>query len=371
MENQKEFDINIGSLSDADYGPLLSLKNDINVTDINWNGRQLWIDDVNKGRYLSDIVLDKRFIETFTTKIMNKANKSFNAYNPVLEADAESLRFSIIHEASCVTGRSISIRKSPEIMRLSENNMVDTGYTDKDILNIIAELVKAECNFVICGIPGVGKTEFVKWLTSFIPPYNRVITIEDSLEIHYSSINPGKDSLEMQVCMDGEDGKLTYSAAIKASLRQLPKWIILSEARGKEVVALLNSLTTGCHTLTTIHTDDVRKVPERIQEMAGADAEISKNMIYSNINIAILIKKNITNTGINRYISQMCLFSRDLDGHNNITMVVDNGRLIAKKEDFPQDILNKLKDVENINSKNNDVTEDKDVEMEALNYEEF
>lgn len=67
--------------------------------------------------------------------------------------------------------------------------------------------------------------------SQFIPANERVITIEDTLEIRYAETNPGKDCIEMKVSED----VFGYSEAIKSCLRMNPKWIMLSEARSKEV----------------------------------------------------------------------------------------------------------------------------------------
>ena len=79
----KTFDI--GILKEENFGVLLPLIKDINVTDINWNGKQCWVDDVNKGRYLSDIVLDKDFVDAFSIRVSNVVSKTFNKYTPSLE----------------------------------------------------------------------------------------------------------------------------------------------------------------------------------------------------------------------------------------------------------------------------------------------
>lgn len=74
-------------------------------------------------------------------------------------------------------------------------------------------------------MPGIGKTECVKFFSQFIPANERVITIEDTLEIRYAETNPGKDCIEMKVSED----VFGYSEAIKSCLRMNPKWIMLSE----------------------------------------------------------------------------------------------------------------------------------------------
>lgn len=124
----------------------------------------------------------------------------------------------------------------------------------------------------------IGKTELVKYLTNYIFPRDRVITIEDTMEIHYSSINPNKDCVELKV----DDTVFTYTDAIKSCLRLLPQWILLSEARSKEVQYLLESISTGAKCITTIHTDDMRKVPKRVVNMMGDmdNSALAEQMAY-------------------------------------------------------------------------------------------
>ena len=147
---------------------------------------------------------------------------------------------------------------------------------------LLINCVTAGMNFVIGGEPGSGKTEFVKFLMQFIPLEKRVITIEDSLEIHYSEINPDADAVELRV---GED--FSYTDAIKACLRQNPMWLVLSEARSVEVTSPIEQWSTGVNGITTIHLDDLRKLPDRIENMMNDvnDASRLENRIYRYVNV--------------------------------------------------------------------------------------
>lgn len=349
MENTNQL-----QATNIDYGLLSPYINDINVTDINWNGRQLWIDDIGKGRYLTDIILSEEFINKFTQQLANAVNKSFNGYTQLLEAEIGDIRISVIHETAAASGRSISIRKSPAIRRLSEEGMIEDNYATKEVLNLIKLFIKGMCNIVVCGLPGVGKTELVKWMTMFIADDQRVITIEDNLELHYPFINPQKDCVEIKVVLEKEEGRLTYTDAIKAALRHYANWILFSEVRGREAKVLLEALSTGCHLITTMHTDDVRNVPNRVKNMIADTYDELDNEIYENIDVAILIKKKTENGQIKRYISQIAVYSRTLEGDNVVTMVVDNSRIVTPIEQLPQYILNKI-NISNITSDDEEV----------------
>lgn len=326
------------------YGPLLPFIKDENVTDINYNGKDVWIDDLTIGRYKADIELSRDFIEQFTVRVADAVSENFNQYDPLLEAETDTLRISIVHESVANTGRSISIRKTPIIKRLNFDTMISTGYASKEILSLLQHCVEGKMNALICGLPGAGKTELLKYLTTFIPNNDRVITIEDSLEIHYAAINDGKDCVEMKV----DNDRFDYVKAIKACLRQNPQWILLSEARSTEVKHLMESMSTGTHCLTTIHTDDVKKVPDRIKNMIqdSAIAERIENDVYSFLDLAILVRKKIKNGKIIRFIDQICFFSRE-EGRNVIAMVVDDGKIIGAA--LPNQIMRKFKQYDIVN----------------------
>lgn len=331
----------IGFLEEENYGAMLPYIKDINVTDINWNGSQLWIDDVKKGRYLAPETLTDEFVEGFSIRVSNVVSKQFNRYSPTLEAEADNVRITIMHESISHTGRAISIRKAPAVKRITFAESIRNGsYCSEEIANFISNSVKAKLNIIICGLPGVGKTELVKYLTNYIFPKDRVITIEDTLELHYKEVNPGKDCLELKV-----GPTLSYTDAIKRTLRLLPQWVLLSEARSEEVKYLIQSVSTGTKCITTLHTDDVRKIPDRVINMIGStqDKNAVLNSVYNFFDLGILIEKSIDEEGgIKRWISQVCVFSREND-KNACTLLADNKMLTNDCNNIPESLLRKYR----------------------------
>lgn len=329
MNSEKEFEEKY-LLKKQDYGELYPYVILDTVTDINWNGHQLWIDDIEKGRYLEPKILSDEFVERFASLLSNISSAPYSRMSPVLEVETNELRISIVHTSVANTGVTISIRKIPLFRRLNKREMIRTGYCTEEINSFLRNCIKAKCNIAVCGMPGAGKTELLKYLTKYIKPSERAITIEDTLEIHYQSINPEKDCVEFKV----NEKSFTYTKAIKTCLRQLPKWILLSEARSIEVRYLLECLSTGSCGLTTLHTDDVRNIPDRIKNMANAtnDSERILNDTFSLINIGVLIKcVSDGDHGIHRIIDQICIFDRSGEHaetyKNSVHMVVNEGRI--------------------------------------------
>ena len=341
------------TLPNRAFGDLLEYVMDDKITDINWS-QELWVNHLEKGRYKIDgFLLDDSFIQQFYTKISNLMNVQFNINNPLLEAETDNLRISILHDSVTNTGISISIRKTPAVRRISRDSMINDNYCSEDIDNFMENAIKAHCTIVVGGLPGVGKTEYVKYLTNYIPPYERVYTIEDNLELRYSAINPGKDCVEIKI-----SNSFGYSDALKASKRQLPTWVLLAEAGGKEVKYLLENISAGVSCLTTLHLDDVSKIPDRLRNMGEA---INENDVYSFINIGVQLE-SVVKEGekITRRISQVMCLSRNNEKNEKV-MIYEDGKILTKN--LPEDLLRKFK----LAGINDPFAGEKDFEKESFN----
>lgn len=321
------------------FGPLWEFVEDSDITDIDYNGKEVWITNILHERYqlaqsFVDAYMTPVFIEQFTQRIANAVSRQFNKRNPELEAETSELRVTILHESVARSGRSISIRKTPPVIRITAGNAIADRFCEKEILAFLINCVESHMNMTFCGVPGIGKTECIKFFSQFIPANERVITIEDTMEIRYSKTNPGKDCIELKVCED----TFGYAEAIKSSLRLNPKWIMLSEARSKEVKYLLESWSTGVRGMTTLHTDDVRNVPDRILNMleSRTDADRMENDVYQALDVGVLIRKGVDeNNKVYRYIDQLCFYIRE-NGKNRIEMLVYDGKRVL--QELPQSV---------------------------------
>lgn len=134
-----------------------------------------------------------------------------------------------------------------------------------------------------------------------------------------------------------------YTKAIKTCLRQNPSWIMLSEARSTEVKSLLECWSTGIRGFTTLHTDDVRKIPDRILNMMESrmDADRMENDVYSYVDVGILLRKKMSAEGkLYRYIDQVCFFVRE-EGRNEIHMQVVDGNFMVRE--LPKGLIARMK----------------------------
>lgn len=330
-------------LSDSQFGPFLSFLRKEDITDIDYNGQDLWVKDIYNQRKRiidKDIVnrLTPEFIRGFAQNVGNLVGKNLNPIDNKIEAETEDLRITILHESIALTGMCICIRKTPPVQRITPLYAIEEHYCDEPVLHFLANCVKAKLNMVFCGEPGVGKTECAKFLTTFIPADQKVVTIEDTRELHYRDINPGKDCVELRV-----NKKFSYQEALREVLRMNPNRVMLSEARSVEVEQLVKCWTTGITGFTTLHTDDVRKIPARILNMMPSrqDAERLTNDVYTGMDVGILLdtRFNRKKKRIERYISQIAFFSNE-NNENFCTMVAEGGKICMKdiNNKIPEDI---------------------------------
>jgi len=324
------------------FGPLYDLINDIDITDIDISGPIVWITLKTNERIKTDIEITQEFSDQFAKRVSDMESMPFHRMSPVLEAETDTLRITIVHEDVCQGRRSICIRKSLRNVRLTEESVIRDKYMSEETLSFLKSCVFSGMNIVIAGNPGAGKTECARFLSKYIPDDQRVITIEDTPEWHYRMMKRNSDCVEIKV------GKnMDYTKAIKTCMRLNPKWMMLSEARSIEVLSLMECFSTGVKGMTTIHTDDVRTIPDRILNMAAQKRDESRllNDIYTFIDIGVLIRRKEFHTEdgnreIRRFVDQMAVFTRE-DGINRTTLILDDGEATGAK--LPESILKRFK----------------------------
>lgn len=300
---------------------------------------------INKGRYeLKDLIIDNEELEKLAYKISNVENKQFNVVSPILEADFNDLRLQFTHASFSTSGTSMSIRKTPCIARMDEYKMTSQDYCPQQVINFLKHSIKSHLNFFIIGMTGDGKTELAKFLASYIPEYERIITIEDTSELHLHQLYPQKDIVELKV-----NERVDYNQSIKSCMRMLPNWILLSEARSYEVKELLKSISTGANIITTLHTNHVQNIPKRILNMLEGNElsnEKIENMIYQSIDIGIRVKADVSESRTYRYISQIGLFWVDEHNQQHFQMIYEvvkrNEKYYVSYFNLPQWIIHRF-----------------------------
>lgn len=298
------------------------------VTDIDFNCGNLWLSTVSEiPKKIDDAVIDEKYMKRFAIAAGKSVNCNFNPKEHTACSETDNLRITCVHESQSRSGISVCVRKFSYGLRCTKGELIEAGYCTEEIMNMIDNSNRSGRSLFICGGPGHGKTESLKIWASTIPKYEKVVTIQDVGEINYSFINPGASCSELKV-IDGN-----YKECLETALRMNPQHILYGESRGSDVAYLLECHSNGIPLMTTIHTNDTRKITDRILNMLNdrRDSDRIVNQLYNDIGLCILVKRKADEHGkVRRYIDQACFYARK-DNVNVQALAVEDGVLYKER----------------------------------------
>ena len=309
--------MNDAIFSQIDFGPLKEFLDDDNITDISYtNNGQIHLKTLDKGVYpVERADINNALLEKLAFQCSNVMGKTFNMAHPLLDAESAELRLNFVHDSIATNGIACTIRKTPAKIRLNKEKLLNEKYVTAELLDFLLTCVNGHCNIIVSGETGSGKTELVKYLASHIKENEKIITIEDTLELHLDKIFPHRDIVAMKT-----NNIAGYSGVLVACMRQNPKWILLSEVRSAEaVLAVRNSISSGHYILSTIHADKASAIPNRMYSLLETNQDLEQFLksIHRYVQLAIHVKGYISKElgRFQREIVEVCEFY--VDDENN------------------------------------------------------
>ncbi len=305
--------MNDAIFSQIDFGPLKEFLDVDDITDISYsNGGQIWLKSLTKGVYqVERPEINNALIEKLAFQCSNVMGKTFNMAHPFLDAESAELRLNFIHDSIATNGVALVIRKTPAKIRLNKEKLIKEEYVSQEILDFLLECVQGHANIIVSGETGSGKTELVKYLASTTKENEKIITIEDTLELHLDRIFPHRDIIAMKT-----NNIASYSEILVTCMRQNPIWILLSEVRSSEaVMAVRNSISSGHHIISTIHSDKASLIPMRMYSLIESNIDVEQfvSTIHRYIQIGIYVKGYMSEKlgRFQREIMEVCEFYVD------------------------------------------------------------
>lgn len=301
--------------SQLDFGPLNEFINDDNITDVSYsNGGQVWLKTLDKGVYqVNRPEINNALMEKLAFQCSNVMGKTFNMAHPFLDAESAELRLNFVHDSIATNGIACVIRKTPAKIRLKKDKLLNEKYVTLHVHDFLIKCVEGHCNIIVSGETGSGKTELVKYLASHTKDDEKLITIEDTLELHLDRIFPHRDIVAMKT-----NNIASYSDVLVTCMRQNPRWILLSEVRSAEaVMAVRNSISSGHNILSTIHSDKAESIPMRMYSLLEGNQDIEQflSSIHRYIQLGIYVKGYMSKElgRFQREIMEVCEFYVDED----------------------------------------------------------
>jgi len=259
------------------YGPLEPLLRDDSVTEVIVNGpKSIWVERGGK-LFKTDITFDgDEHVLRIIQRILAPLGKHIDEATPMVDARLpDGSRVNAVIPPVSLIGPLLNVRKFPK-RRLTGHDLVANGTLTAEALRFLEACVKARLNIVVSGGTGSGKTTLLNVLSSFIPPDERIITIEDVAELqlhqeHVVTLEARKPNIEGK-------GEITIRDLVINALRMRPDRIVVGEVRGKEALDMLQAMNTGHDgSLTTAHSNSPRDTLSRLETMvlmAGYDLPV-------------------------------------------------------------------------------------------------
>ena len=294
---------------------LLSLDS---VTDISYNGDNIYYIDNHYGRLRRDVEVEPQLVKDFIRQIANLSEKQFSYQSPELDVSFGKYRLSALHQSICrknnVECVCFSIRIASSKLRIEENEQ----FLPREVIELLDVLIDSNVSIVIGGLTGSGKTELQKYLITRMRENTRTIVIDNILELDQLKINKNLDFNIWQV--DENRSKASIQSLVRTALRSNPDWLIVAESRGKEMLEVLNSSLTGHPIITTLHALDIESMPYRMVRMVMMNEQkMDFNDAYQDIayhmRFYIYMKRKYLNNGaVLRYISSIAyLNGKDME----------------------------------------------------------
>lgn len=248
-------------------GPIDALLRDPSISEVMVNAPEEVFFEREGILYLSDVRFrDLTHILRVIERVIAPIGRRVDESSPMVDARLpDGSRVNVIIPPVAPKSPTITIRKF-RADKLSMDDLVAATTLTPDMAEFLKACVKLKLNIIVSGGTGTGKTTFLNAMSAYIPESERIVTIEDPMEIMIQQ--PHVVSLEARPANIDEKGEVTQRDLLRNTLRMRPDRIIIGEVRGPEAFDMLNAMNTGHEgSLSTIHANSPRDALARIENM--------------------------------------------------------------------------------------------------------
>jgi pilus assembly protein CpaF len=278
------------------YGPIDKLLRDDDVSEIMCNGpRQIYAERSGKLGVEPVMFVDEDHLRRIIDKIVAQVGRRIDESSPLCDARLpDGSRVNAVISPLAVGGPFLTIRKfSADPLRIDD--LIRFGTLSVHAARFLQACVVGKLNVVVSGGTGTGKTTTLNVLSSFIPPDERIVTVEDAkeLQLHQDHVL----SMETRPANIEGKGEVTIRDLVKNTLRMRPDRIVVGECRSGEALDMLQAMNTGHDgSLTTLHANTPRDSISRLETlvlMSGYDLPIRaiREQISSAVDLIVQLQR--------------------------------------------------------------------------------
>jgi pilus assembly protein CpaF len=248
-------------------GPLEPLLADDEITDILVNGPyDIFIERQGKLEKTRIRFRDGVHLVNVAQRIASAIGRRIDEASPMVDARlADGSRVNIVLPPLVLNGGCISIRKFAKRV-ISLDDMAEHGNLSPDMARFLEIAARARFNIIVSGGTGSGKTTLLNAISRMIDPFERIVTIEDAVELRLQQ--PHVVQMETRAANIEGVGAIPQRELVRNALRMRPDRIILGEVRGVEAFDMLQAMNTGHDgSMSTIHANAPRDALYRLENM--------------------------------------------------------------------------------------------------------
>lgn len=278
------------------YGPLQRFLDDPSVTEVMVNGPDnIYVEQNGKLGRAPASFSSETHLRRVIERIVSRVGRRIDESSPMVDARlADGSRVNAIISPLAFSGSTLTIRKfSKDPYKVDD--LIRFGTLSPEMAELLHACVAARLNIIISGGTGTGKTTLLNVLSSFIPQDERIITIEDAVELqlqqdHLVQLESRPPNIEGK-------GAITIRDLVRNSLRMRPDRIVVGEVRGGETLDMLQAMNTGHDgSLSTVHANTPRDAISRLETMvlmAGMDLPLRaiREQISSAVNVIVQLSR--------------------------------------------------------------------------------
>ena len=277
-------------------GPIEPLLHDPEISDILVNTyRQVFVERRGKLELTNVTFRDDQHLRVIIDRIVSRVGRRVDEASPYVDARLpDGSRVNAIIPPLALDGPLLSIRRFA-VKALTMQDLIAFNTISEPMALVLQGVVKARLNVLISGGTGSGKTTLLNIMSGFIPPDERIVTIEDSAELQLQQ--PHVVRLETRPPNIEGKGQVTARDLVRNALRMRPDRIVVGEVRSEEVLDMLQAMNTGHDgSLTTLHANSARDALTRLEtlmQMSGISLpdKAMREQISSAIDVIVQVSR--------------------------------------------------------------------------------